>query len=670
MGYIGKAPKYTGEQSPILDPDKVGVFFCTTRDRLLKILSVLQQGAGSYPDDLFESEYNGGFEDKGHIYDIENALAYLNNPLENPCAVEYQPPFWETEDDSDGERDGQRTYEIIGDWAINAFLMTALGPQASIVYQAISPTLKMAFGTTPGGSAVKILIEGLEYGVYQLTDSEQVTDIVIDAVDFLLENVVDWVAGNPYELKIEQPELLPEPQSRQARGQLQVFRKRIRGDAMSYQLRQNRTNKLLLEQSTDGGNTWTTAFNYGVLPQGGGVVTTSTENTIRNETIVNTWQTNNVVNNITINEFTEYDGSANDKARRDALCVAIELTIRGMNEAVAQANAQRTNDINDFIGGVIDFIGASFVAITTVMSAGASVPVYTLGVWLKGMAVANFANSLWDIFVEEATPQDVSDGVTFFADIGVEDALCYIGNNMIYPVTQDGLSNLIRNASSAVVAPSPSQQMFVEATLNAIADMFHNRAWFYDFINVWGGIAENVITTGVDLGNVCECWVKICKNPSPYAITLAPYPSNEVVKQAQVNNGGYLIGGQSSYPVTGGRLWQVGVNYEFTMDSPIARLDSIYIPSAIEGSNAGNGFRTLSFWKGTTLRRGYNTYQLDALGVPKNTIELDLTDNPIMDVDRIVSRVWVQNMATEAQADGQSAWVDTNRMVICGVYPA
>lgn len=511
---VGKSPKYTGQQQIIENPDNVGVFFCTTRDRLLKILSVLQQGAGSYPDDLFASEVNGGFEDRGHIYDIENALAYLNNPLESPCAQEYQPPFYEDENDSGGVRNGEKTFEIIGDYVIEGFLMTFTGPLGVVAYRVINGVVRFFFGTTIGGAMVRILINGLEYAVYELTDSETLAGYVVSVAEFLLSVGQEFVPEQtPVWIEIEQvPQIEQEQYRTMARGQsarqapltgnLQIGRGNIKydGDTM-FKLRQSEINPFLLEQTNDG-ETWTEAYDYSALGRGSGGMTSSEQNEYFNE-INNIYESNDVVNNTTINNWTELDGRITDDAKRQALCMTIQSLIISVHETM-RAGGEKIDDWSDLAWLSLDLASSVIGAVISRRELRyAKIPV--VGKLAFAVAVVNVVGDVVRI-VATALQNKPSDVVANLDTAWLDSLSCAVLENLSNPITQAGVSNALFLASEEIDRVTDDEILTYEIASALSSEMANNRGLWVDVVNVWGDLARNMISLGVVEVDGCACW--------------------------------------------------------------------------------------------------------------------------------------------------------------------
>lgn len=592
--------------------------------------------------------------------------AWAYNRVTGGC-IEEKPPFYESEDDADGYRNNQKTYELVGDFLIEGFIMTFIGPLGVVAYRVINRAVKFLFGTTIGGAVVRILINSLEYGVYLITDDANFASQVVDVADFLIAMGAEFVPDQtPVWIEIEevpqieQAQYFPNQRFAPTTGRLQIGRGNIRvdeDDMTNFRLRQSGLNPLILQQTWDKGETWTKAYDFGALDTGGTKLT-HTETIIYNEKLIELFN-QTIVNNTTINKNTEYDGTINDQYKRDALCLTLEQLVVGYQNVMESAPTGSVFEEKTWIS--LALVGAGLTLASAFAPVGA--------VWGTYIAVGGGFVGLTGAIVEAMAVFGVGrEAVDEVTSDDLDDYLCIVINNLNYPVTQAGLGQAFSNAFDDLPATTDKEK-YIKSLAQGFKEYMGTREMYSTFVNVWGDTALAMQAVDATYDG-CLCWTKICKNPSPYQRILTPYAGNVTVKRATIDEGGVLIGGQSSRPVTGGQVWDVGVNYEIELDNPIARIDTVYIPSTIEGSNAGNGVRTIGFYKGSTLRRGYNTFQLNSMNSPPHHIEIDISDNPIMDVDRIISHVGIGGMSTETIADGQSVIVDTNKMVICGVYPA
>lgn len=129
---------------------------------------------------------------------------------------------------------------------------------------------------------------------------------------------------------------------------LQEIGKRVECGMSQFLLRQSPTNSCILQQSSDGGQTWITAFNYSLCSTGGGGQTINITNAQTYiEHVTNQWNTDIdiVYNNITIN-----DGDTN-ASYCHALKVLIIGILQGALERLQNGNNQELV-IQAIVGGV------------------------------------------------------------------------------------------------------------------------------------------------------------------------------------------------------------------------------------------------------------------------------------------------------------------------------
>lgn len=131
----------------------------------------------------------------------------------------------------------------------------------------------------------------------------------------------------------------------------------MQGDScdMPFQLRQNPENSCLIEQSTDGGETWLTAFDLSLCMS---IVDGSSQTSITNifnstvqqfnETVYNNYVTN-YVNSITDIAPELGYGDADDQFRDDALCHALTKFIDAVCDAAIQYYDQEGEALNDLL---------------------------------------------------------------------------------------------------------------------------------------------------------------------------------------------------------------------------------------------------------------------------------------------------------------------------------
>lgn len=147
-------------------------------------------------------------------------------------------------------------------------------------------------------------------------------------------------------------------------------------DCGMYQLRQSPTNNCILEQSVDGGVTWTTAFNFNLCISPYSAQTKVESMQIGNNyyswvgDTINTWN-NNIIN---IAPDGVMDGTAEDDIRNQAMCYAVNLLVTSLGQQVRGQVENGGTDWKDYVrwfaDGVITggefFLGTHFLWATTV----------------------------------------------------------------------------------------------------------------------------------------------------------------------------------------------------------------------------------------------------------------------------------------------------------------
>lgn len=136
-------------------------------------------------------------------------------------------------------------------------------------------------------------------------------------------------------------------------------------DEMPYLLRQNPTNKCQLQQSVDGGVTWSLAFDYSLcIPRSNAVQNYTVYNQIQ-QTIHNynqTWNSNPTVNNYAPNMV--YDESSDDINRDIIICYAIgvfyDMVVKGYVELVASNNDEVAAVGGTLAGAAVSTFGTPF----------------------------------------------------------------------------------------------------------------------------------------------------------------------------------------------------------------------------------------------------------------------------------------------------------------------
>lgn len=164
-------------------------------------------------------------------------------------------------------------------------------------------------------------------------------------------------------------------------------------------LRQNEDIPCHLEQSQDGGATWTLAFDYSLCqPAPSPLLEYNFQQTITNQF----YQWSQTTNNTEINQyaptetFTSSEGEDTDRveARKLALCYATKVYIAAYCEAVRQIN-QDASTAGNLVGMALG-IAAAVAAIATASTAGATLPLYLA----VSAALTQFGSSAYGALTE------------------------------------------------------------------------------------------------------------------------------------------------------------------------------------------------------------------------------------------------------------------------------
>jgi hypothetical protein len=179
-------------------------------------------------------------------------------------------------------------------------------------------------------------------------------------------------------------------------------------------LRQNPTNNCQLQQSQDGGLTWTLAFDYSKCKNRSQTIINNISIDNSSKTFVenNSNEWNDSSQNLSIFAPTViYDGnnSANDLKRDQALCYAIQVLMSTFREALLQADDPFI-DLGAIAVGILSVIGIG-------LSGGAALPVIVGGIVSSGVG-QRILNALGDA------------GFGGGFDAQYDDIVCYIYTNM------------------------------------------------------------------------------------------------------------------------------------------------------------------------------------------------------------------------------------------------
>lgn len=462
----------------------------------------------------------------------------------NQCEANVPAPYWETALNSDDEEpaNAQEWYgelvpsaalaaapggflvfdadpdyhwtEKIADWILAGFLAIAFSPAAGIKYITFVPKARIAFRRQDWGAFARIFINGI-------LDREVDT---YSPVEDLINEDVDLSAYTPnedgsHEIWIANSDTHNEAATPTADGYgIAVVRKNIEeGAVMTYQLRQNPDNACQLQQSDDGGDTWTLAFDYSLcIPP---AQQTILETVINNNTWVNPFSPT-----ITFISQSGYNDTQKDAAYQ-ALCYAVGALVESMASAAYQAKqGELTTETLVSIGlGIASAILLAFDILTfgaftpvalaiagAALAAIAAIEALSAGVWLdadnlaalKCLALANLTN----------LPVTLANFQTAFhhADCLTSDqqAMAAIFAAMLSNVgtaqdLYDNYLNTIGNANSAA-------QSGVLAASCVCEDSW---SWSWDFsegnYGIWEVIFGTVAAGGLICGENADGWPSI-----------------------------------------------------------------------------------------------------------------------------------------------------------------
>lgn len=578
---------------------------------------------------------------------------YFLNRIEGGCLAQSDTGaiFYESADDIDGFRDALPTTTITGD-VVRDGLLTRIGLGGEIVYEAVSSPVELWFDNSEPTMNARVTVNNVDTEVIDITGDGGFKKKLIN-FDTEPPNIikVEAVADAGF-------------QAQSAENPLSVVRRDISivTDESMYRLRQSPTDAKILEQSWDGGKHWSEAFNYVTTQsgEGGGIVQTTEEFDKYLETVNNIFNSTSNVTNNNISSWTEFDGTIDDETKRKALCLTIEVVINGMIEAMHKARAEQYNDVRSFVAGLLSFAQTAFSfasALASVGTGGATlVARYATASYAAGVAEELFLG-----FFDEATYEERLDNLTFISE-KMPDALCRIGDNIVYPLTQSALQQAFLEGAGEFTPYNFGN--LGHLLLVRMGQQFSSREFFYQFVNLWGEIAKRAISLDIDLGNACACWTRVCKHPDPYTITVISAQGNEQEMRAPVLSDGILTAGVMRAPVTGGYIWRLKANFMLEFDEPITNAITLYVPVIETEGNTRTFSLTLNGVGGITR----NDPQVTAWGSPLDVIQLQFP-NVTGEVNRLTVGMGV-NGVPEGQAYTRPLKVNVGGIVICASYPA
>lgn len=579
---------------------------------------------------------------------------YFLNRIEGGCLAQSDTGaiFYESADDIDGFRGEIPTTITYGD-VIRDGLVALVGTDGEIVYEAVSSPVELWFDNTTPTLNARITINN---------DDPEIINISGDGG--FKKKLINFNTEPPNIIKVEAVTEEAGFQAQSAEKPLAVVRRDISivTDESMYRLRQSLADPKILEQSWDGGRNWSEAFNYVVTQsgEGGGIVQTTEEFDKYLETVNNIFNSTTNVTNNNISSWTEFDGTIDDDTKRKALCLTIEVVINGMIEAMNKAQAQQYNDIRSFVAGLLSFAQTAFSfasALASVGTAGATL----VAKYATASYAAGVAEELFLAFFEEATYEERLDNLTFLSE-KMPDALCQIGDSIVYPLTQSALQQAFLDGAGEFTPHVFGNLGYL--LLLKMGQQFSSREFFYQFVNLWGEIAKRAISLDIDLGNACACWTRVCKHPAPYTITVVSAEGNEQEMRAPVLNDGILNCAVVRAPVTGGYIWRLKAKFILEFEQPITGAITLYVPVVETNGNT----RTFSLTMNGVGGISRNDVQVTAWGSPENVIQLQFP-NQTGEVNRLTVTMGV-NGVPEAQAYTRPLKVNVAGIVICAQYPA
>lgn len=354
------------------------------------------------------------------------------------CTLDVPAPYWETAANADDELptsaqgwygelaagaalvaapggflafdapDDYHWTEKIADWIITGFIAIAFTPAAGIKYITFVPRARLAFRRQDWGAFARIFVNGiLDREIDTYSPVEDLINVEVDLTGYAANEDGSrevWVANS----EDHNAEATP---TADGYG-IAVVRKRIdEGQVMSFELRQNPDNSCQMQQSIDGGETWTLAFDYSVcVPP---AIQTILETTMQNNTYISPFSPT-----ITFITQAGYD-DAQTEAAYQALCFAATFVVKLLCDAVYQqrtAGISAANYVEAALALATAVVGAIALAITVpvlgwVAAAGAivvavialaeTIATTSAGIWIDSdnraalacLLLANLANT-------------------------------------------------------------------------------------------------------------------------------------------------------------------------------------------------------------------------------------------------------------------------------------
>lgn len=288
----------------------------------------------------------------------------------------------------------------LADFVFSAFLVSIGVPNSAVQFIVNLRHASIAYRKGQHGAILRVFLDGVEQP--ETIDTYSATDDVGQRVyDIIADGTVLWVEHTGTHNASATPD-----ESGQYR--MDLVRKNLADGVNMFQLRQNPDNSCQLQQSLDGGETWTLAFDYSVcIPP---ATQTILETVINN----NTWVNPSAPTTTFISQA-DYDDTQKDNGYQ-ALCYAVGALVESMASAAYQAKqgdltAETLVSIGLGIASAIllAFDILSFGVLTPVclaiagaaLAAFAAIDALSAGVWLdtdnlqalKCLALGNLSNS-------------------------------------------------------------------------------------------------------------------------------------------------------------------------------------------------------------------------------------------------------------------------------------
>lgn len=344
----------------------------------------------------------------------------------DPC----QTPFWydaDTVDDTEccdendqdcEDGDGDQWLEQVADWIITAFLATTFSPGAAIAYKTTIPRVRLFFRTGSLGAIGEILIDGILWGAIDTYTggAAEVIDNIIDLDAFRAlhelgpENIIEIRHAGGGAAAAALPAGVASASSEASPYKLEVVRGDIRApvlcdvfetqptfeqinqayfDCYGEYLQagvdmQFRQTDCTLEYSTDGGQTWFTAFDAScaktTVVWDGGLV-------VDGDTIINNTDITTIINIPPDTELISPDGL--DK-RCDLSSYLVDIPLPTQVQDLLTVKQNSAND-GEALAGILG-LGAAIAVIVPI-----AIPAYLIAGVAAGGAVAGLASTTMNI---------------------------------------------------------------------------------------------------------------------------------------------------------------------------------------------------------------------------------------------------------------------------------